>query len=304
MKKYLVIGGAGFIGSHLSMEILGQGNSVVVIDNLAPKEPNSKIKYYQIDIEESEKVKEVFEKEKPDMVYYLAGPINLRKPAGDPLFLKEINFLSRIKIVLDACKSFNVEKLIFASSGGAIYQDAKLVPTKEEYLAHPVSLYGLANLAIEKYITLYSKSNNINIAIARLANVYGPAQWQSGFIPAMILKILKKESPIINGTGNQTRDFIYVDDAVLALIVLAGKNKSEVYNIGGGKEISLNKVLNLICKLIGFKVKPTYQKLINLETKRSILDIKKIKKEFGWTPKIDIKDGLLKTIDYYKNVKS
>ncbi len=301
MKKYLIIGGAGFIGSCLSKTLLDLGNNVIVIDGLPPKEPDLKIKYYQVNIKDSEKVQEVFEKEKPNMVYYLAGPINLRKPIDDPLFLKEMDFLTGIKITLDTCKNFNVEKLIFVSSGGAIYQDAKLVPTKEEYLAHPTTLYGLANLAIEKYILSYAKINRINAVIARLANVYGPAQWKSGFIPAMILKMLNRESPIINDTGRQTRDFIYINDAVLALVALEKKNKSEVYNIGGGKEISLNKVFSLINKLLGVKIKPTYQKLSNLETKRSFLDIKKIKKEFGWTPKTDIESGLLKTIAFMKH---
>ena len=294
MKKYLIIGGAGFIGSHLSKALLKDGNKVAVLD-VAPF-AYTQIKTYKADIDDSKKVDKVFKKEKPDFVFHLAGPINLRRAIIDPLFLNDINFLSRTKIILDACNKSNVKKVIFLSSGGAIYENAKEIPTKEDYLAHPTSLYGMANLAIEKYIVLYCK----NYTIARLGNVYGPRQWQSGFIPAMIIKMLKKESPVIYGSGNQTRDFIYIDDVVEALIILAKKGENGIYNVGSGKEISLKKVFQLIKYLLDAKINPVYKNLNIQETQRSALDIKKIKKELGWQPKITIKEGVKKTIEWYK----
>ncbi len=276
---------------------------MVVIDNaqvLSIKIPNTKIKSYKINIEDAKKVAQVFEKEKPDIVFHLAGPINLRKSVANPLFLRDVNFLSRTQIILDACRIHNVKKIIFISSGGAIYENSKAIPTKEDYLASPNSLYGLANIMIEKYIALYSKNNALHFTIVRLANVYGPRQWKSGFIPATIIKMLKKESPIIYGTGDQTRDFIYIDDVVDALIVLAKKGKNEIYNVGSGKEISLNEVFIQVKKLLGTNIKPIYKSVTVLETERSAVDIKKIQKVFGWKPKTGIKEGLLKTIAWYK----
>ena len=135
-----------------------------------------------------------------------------------------------------------VKRFVFVSSGGAIYENAGVIPTSEKYPASPSSLYALANLIIEKYIEIYCKNYNLDFTIARLSNVYGPGQWESGIIPSIIIKILKNESPVIYGTGKQTRDFIYIDDAVEALIMLAEKSKNGIYNIGTGKEISLNKV--------------------------------------------------------------
>ncbi len=303
MKKYLIIGGAGFIGSHLSEALLSQGNNVVIIDNASTASiriHNSKIKSYKINIEEAKKVANVFEKEKPDVVFHLAGAISLRRVIADPLFLKDMHFLSRTKIILDACKKHKIKKIVFISSGGAIYESAKVIPTKEEYPAHPSSLYGLANVITEKYIELYGKNYNLDFTIARLSNAYGPRQWQSGFIPATIIKMLKKESPVIYGTGNQTRDFIYIDDVVKALIMLAKKGNNEIYNVGSGKEVSLNEVFKLTKDFLGAKIKPLYKNLSVLETRRSAIDTEKIKKEFGWHPKTNIKEGLLKTIKWYE----
>lgn len=300
MKKYLIIGGAGFIGSHLSGALLSQGNKVVIIDNSPVRIPGSKVKSYAISIEDAKKVAAVFKKEKPDVVYHLAGPINLRRAISDPFFLKDINFLSRINIVLDVCRKHNVKKFIFTSSGGAIYEDAAKIPASELYPAHPKSLYGLANLAIEKYIDMYCKNNNLDFTIPRLSNVYGPRQWQSGFIPATMVKILKKENPVIYGSGNQTRDFIYIDDAIEALMMLAKNGKNEIYNVGSGQEISLNKIFKLIKALVNVKIKAAYKNIRALETKRSALDVKKIKKEFGWRAKTSLEDGLAKTIKWHK----
>ncbi|OGZ72279.1 MAG: hypothetical protein A2908_04025 [Candidatus Staskawiczbacteria bacterium RIFCSPLOWO2_01_FULL_38_12b] len=298
MKKYLIIGGAGFIGSHLSEALLKQKNKVVVVDASVFAFPG--IKAYKIDVDDAKKIGGVFRKEKPDFVFHLAGAINLRRQITDPLFVNDIDFLSRTKVILDICQKNNIKKVIFVSSGGAIYQDAVSVPTKETYLAHPTSLYGLANLAIEKYLQLHCQNNNLHFVVARLSNAYGSGQWESGFIPAIILKILKKENPILYGTGNQTRDFIYIDDVVEALIVLAKRGDNEIYNVGSSKEISLNTLFELTRELLGAKIKPIYKNSNIQETQRSALDIKKMKKAFGWQPKTDIKEGLLKTIEWYK----
>ncbi|MEK6897161.1 MAG: NAD-dependent epimerase/dehydratase family protein, partial [Nanoarchaeota archaeon] len=160
MKKYLITGGIGFIGSHLSEALLKLGNEVVAIDDFsanAIEKIDSKIKIYKTGIENTGRIKEIFRKEKPDIVYHLAGVINLRRQIADPLFAKDLNFLRRIETILDACQKNRVKKIIFISSGGAIYENARMIPTPQDYPAHPVSLYGLANLILEKYIRSYCK---------------------------------------------------------------------------------------------------------------------------------------------------
>lgn len=302
MKKYIIIGGAGFIGSALADKLSSDKNKVVVIDNFSAnpaKKNNPKVKNYKTDVESEKEILRILKKEKPDFVFHLAGAINLRKNIADPLFSKDLNFLQRTKIVLNACSENNVKKIIFISSGGAINENAFKIPTPENYLSCPRSLYGMANLMIEKYIKLYCQNYNLNFVIARLCNVYGPGQWKSGIIPSLIISILKKQRPIIFGKGSQTRDFIYIDDAVLALIVLAKKGKNEIYNIGTGKEVNLNKIFKLVKDLLDSKINAKYQKAKNLEVQRSALDIGKIKKELGWSPIVSIQEGIRKTINYY-----
>lgn len=302
MKTYLLIGGAGFIGSHLAGRLLRQGNKVIIIDRAPCALPSGKA--YTIDIDDAKKVDYVFKQEKPHVVFHLAGAINLRKSVTDPLFTKDLSFLSRLDIILGACKNNEVNKFVFVSSGGAIYENAKAVPTKENYPVSPNSLYGLANLMMEKYIQSYCNVHGVNFVIPRLSNVYGPRQWQSGVIPSFIVKTIKKERPVIFGKGTQTRDFIYIDDVVEALLMLARQGKNEAYNVGSSQEISLKKLFALVNVLLGAKMKPAYEKKRFSEAQRSALDISKIKKETGWRPKTSIREGLLKTIHYYTDAKS
>ncbi len=206
-------------------------------------------------------------------------------------------FLSRTQTILDTCKTFGVKKIVFLSSGGAMYENAKELPTGEEYPAHPTSLYGLANLEIEKCI----QDSGVPHVIARLANAYGPGQWESGFIPATILKMAKNESPIVHGSGSQTRDFIYISDVVQALILLAEKGDDQIYNIGSGQEIDLLSVVALVQELMGSHIEISRTDENSAQTQRSALNISKIKKEIGWSPKVDLKKGLGKTIDWYKS---
>jgi len=297
-RNIFVVGGAGFIGSHLSESLLSRGNRVVILDH-APF-ALSGVKAYKMDIGDAKKVDRIFKKERPEVVFHLAGAMHLRRSPQDPLFSKDLDFLSRTAAILDACKKYRVKKIMFVSSGGAIYENAKSVPTKETYPPSPNSLYGLANLMTEKYIEAYCKNNRMGFTILRVSNAYGPRQWQSGVIPSFILKIMKGERPVINGTGRQTRDFIYIDDLVSALILLAKKGKNEVYNVGSGQEISLKKVFELTKKLLGSNVKAEYGSPRFFEVQRSAPDNKKIKKELRWNPKTGMEEGLKKTIEWLK----
>ncbi len=302
-KTILVIGGAGFIGSHLSEAFLNLGHRVIVIDNFstsAIKKIGKTLKIYKTDIENINKVRKIFKKEKPDIVYHLAGAINLRRQITDPLFINSLNFLERTKIILDCCKENKVKKFIFLSSGGAIYDNAKIIPTPENYPAHPTSLYGLANLMIEEYIKLYDKEHRLDYTILRLSNVYGPRQWKTGIIPSIIIKLLKKEKPIIYGDGNQSIDFVYINDVISACILTISKGKKEIYNVGSGKDVSINKIFSMIKEILNLKIKPKYKKSTKEESRKSALDIRKIKKELGWQSKTSFKEGLLRTIERFK----
>ena len=203
---------------------------------------------------------------------------------------------------MNACNKCDVKKIIFISSGGAIYQNAKEVPTNESYLAHPDSLYGLANLMIEKYIESFCGKNNMRYAFLRLSNVFGPRQWESGIVPSIIIGFLHKKNPVIYGDGTQTRDFIFIDDVVEALLLSADNMKDGIYNVGSGKEVSLNDIFKEVKNILDIKgIEPIYKEIQRQDTKRSALDILKIKKEANWQPKVDFGNGLVKTINWFKN---
>lgn len=302
-KKFLVTGGEGFIGSHLVARLVEDGKEVVVIDNLSTGDKNNlnkKAKFYKLDINNS-KVSEVFKKEKPDIVYYLSGPINLRRDVEDPLFERSLDFLGPFKKILDYSCALGIKKFIFISSGGAIYSDAKIIPTPESYRAHPVSIYGLANLILEKFLKDYSKLHNLNFIILRLSNVYGPKQWESGVIPSFITSILKGGAPIIYDDGNKTRDFLYIADAIEALLLAVEIEKMGIFNAGSGEEINLDVLVGKIVKALNKKIKPKYVPSQNEEARRSALDVSKTKKELGWEPKYTLDRGLKETIEYISN---
>lgn len=303
MRKYLIIGGAGFIGSYLTDALIKRGHQVIVIDNLLTSRKenlNQKAKFFKMDVCES-RVFDIFKIEKPDIAYYLAGPINLRREINDPLFSKGLNILYGFKKILDYSHSFEIKKVIFLSSGGAIYSKAKIVPTSEENLTRPDSLYGLANLILEKFLDEYYKAFKLNFIILRLSNVYGPRQWESGVVPSFIKQILENKPLVINGDGTQTRDFIYIDDAIPALLIAEKSKKTGIFNVGSGQEISLNQLAKKIARILNMKVKPTHRFSKKEKIQRSVLDYSKIKKELNWEPKISLEQGLKKTIDWHNS---
>ncbi|MCK4520284.1 NAD-dependent epimerase/dehydratase family protein [Candidatus Parcubacteria bacterium] len=299
-KKNLILGGGGFIGSHLSEALIKNKNDVVVIDHFSASSKNilpSQVKIYNLDIS-SPLVKKIFREEKPDFVFNLAGPIHLRRGISDPLFENGFDVIKGFKKILDYSHTFQIKKLIFASSGGAIYESAKILPTSEDYPAHPSSLYGRANLILERLLEEYYKSHKLNFIILRLSNVYGPRQWESGAIPSFINRIKKDKSPIIYSHGQTTRDFIFIEDVIRAFLISAKSKEIGIFNVGSSQEITLNEVIQKISKILGKNIEPKYYPKKN-EITRSFLNYAKIKKQLKWKPCIDFDEGLKKTIDWY-----
>jgi len=307
MEKVLVTGGAGFIGSHLTDKLIEKGYSVVVIDNLSTgskKNLNAKAKFYKADIKDK-KISNIFSKEKPDIVFHLAAQINVRKSVENPIEDAENNILGGLNI-LENCKNFGVKKIIFSSTGGAIYGDASVVPTPESYIEYPMSPYGIAKLTTEKYLNYYHKIFNLPFIALRFANVYGPRQnskGEAGVISIFCDKIFSNAQPVINGYGLQTRDFVYVLDVVGALILAMESPKTGIFNVGTSKETNINDIFSIIKKESGFAGQALYAPAQKGEQQRSCLDYSKIKAELDWSPKYDLEAGLKETVSWFKNHK-
>jgi UDP-glucose 4-epimerase len=301
--KCLVTGGAGFIGSHLVDRLIKEGHKVVVIDNLSTGKKenlNPKAKFYKVDINNS-KISQIFKKEKPDFVFHFAAQIDLRKSVENPLKDAKINILGSLN-VFENCQKYKVKKLIFASTG-SIYGKSNVIPTPESYPERPISPYGVAKLAIEKYLNYYYKVFGLPFVSLRLANVYGPRQnskGEAGVVAIFCDKMLSKKQPIINGSGKQTRDFIFIDDVVEANILALKKDKVGTFNIGTGKETDINTIFIKLKELTGSNCKEIHGPAKLGDQQKSCLDYSKAQKELNWQPKYTLEEGLKKTVEWFK----
>ncbi|MCK4454180.1 NAD-dependent epimerase/dehydratase family protein [Candidatus Parcubacteria bacterium] len=311
--KILVTGGAGFIGSHLVDRLIKENHKVVVIDNLSTgtkKNLNPKAKFYKLDIR-SPKISDVFKKEKPETVFHLAAQIDLRKSVEDPIEDAKINILGSLNIIQNFIRVLSpnrshrfASKIIFASTGGAIYGDADIIPTPETYPEMPVSPYGIEKLVFDKYLNYYYKVFGLSYVSLRLSNVYGPRQnskGEAGVIAIFCDKMLNSKETTINGDGKQTRDFVYINDVVEANILALKKNKIGVFNIGTANETSINTIFRKIRKLADLNCKEIHIPEKPGEQKRSCLDFKKAKKELGCQPKYNLDRGLKETVEWFRN---
>lgn len=301
--KIIVTGGCGFIGSHLVDRLMKENYRVIVVDNLSTgrkENLNPKAKFYKINIGNF-KITEIFKKERPEIVFHYAAQIDVRKSVRDPISDAKINVLGSVNL-LENCQKFGVKKIIFASTGGAIYGEANILPTPEIYCELPLSPYGISKLTVEKYLDYYFKFFGLPFVSLRLANVYGPRQnskGEAGVVAIFCDKMLSKKKALINGNGKQTRDFIFVGDVVEANILALNKNKVGIYNIGTAKETNINTIFKKLNKLTNSKYKEIHGPTRLGEQKRSCLDFTKARKELGWKPKTDLDRGLKITKNWF-----
>jgi len=302
--KVLVTGGAGFIGSHLVDRLVQEGNEVVVIDNLSTgkrKQVNKKAQFYKMDIR-SKRIERVFRKERPLIVVHLAAQMNVRLSTEDPVFDAEVNILGTINLLEHAVKN-GVRKVSFASSGGAVYGEQEVFPAAESHRTDPLSPYGISKLAGEKYLAYYTNTMGLRHAIMRFGNVYGPRQepeGEAGVIAIFSKLMLDGGQPIINGTGKQTRDFVYVDDVVESLMVTMDEDIQGIFNVGTGQEATVNECYGIIKELTNSSCKDLYGAAKKGEQFRSVLDVRKLREGFDWEPQVSLAEGLKMTVEFFK----
>ena len=301
--KVLITGGAGFIGSHVVDKYLDNDYEVVVLDNLSTgnlKNLNNKdIEFINKDICDDD-----LNLEDIDIVIHHAAQINVRTSVEKPVYDGNINVLGTLNI-LEKMRKYDVKKIIFASSGGAVYGEPQYMPVDEKHPVAPMSPYGLSKFCGEEYIKLYNRLYGIEYTILRYANVFGERQdpmGEAGVISIFIDKIMNNQRPTIFGDGNQTRDFVYVGDVANAnLMALNWKN--EIVNIGTGKETSVNELYNVIANELNYNYKPIYDKPREGEVYRIALNINKAG-ELGWKPTVDLKEGIKRTVEWMKSLNN
>jgi UDP-glucose 4-epimerase len=303
MKRAIVTGGAGFIGSHIVDLLISEKYNVIIIDNLRTGQVtniNHKASFYNADLSDFEKIKEIFKKENPNFVFHLAAMVNLRESLKNPLECANQNILNTLNL-LELSIQNNIEHFIFSSTGGAIYGESVPIPTEESAQTLPISPYGCSKYAIEKYLIYYNRIHNLKFTALRYSNVYGPRQnpeGETGVISIFFEKMFNNQSLTING-GIQTRDFVYVKDVARANLLALKDTKSSIYNIGTSKETDIIEIFNKINKYFKEKFTPEYKPMITGEQKRSCLSYEKIKNNLGWKPLTTLTEGLNNTYCWF-----
>lgn len=302
--KVLITGGAGFIGSHIADRYIELGHEVVIVDNLVTGQREnipSVATFYEKDICDS-KINEIFEDEKPDIVNHHAAQMDVRKSVDDPAYDATVNVLGGLNI-LQNCVHHEVKKVIFASTGGAIYGEQDYFPADENHPLRPLSPYGITKLTTEKYLYFYQQAYGLKYTILRYANVYGPRQnphGEAGVVAIFTTKLIKGEKAIINGDGKQTRDYVYVGDVVKANEIALSGAENKIYNIGTGIETDVNLLFNKIKQALGKDVPDIHGPAKAGEQLRSVLDNSLIQKEQGWRPSVSLTDGFKMTVEFFK----
>lgn len=302
--KILVTGGAGFIASQVADGYLNAGHEVFILDNLSTgfeKNINPKAKFVKADIRDSS-LSELFKKEKFDVINHHAAQMDVRRSVADPSFDADCNILGTINL-LQNCIATGVKKIIFASTGGAVYGEQSYFPADENHPVNPLSPYGISKLSVEKYIYFYHAQYGINYNILRYANVYGPRQnpfGEAGVVAIFASRLLKKDQPIINGSGEQTRDYVFVEDVVAANLLALDNPVNSIYNIGTGIETSVNELYKKINQITGAGFSEKHGPTAAGEQLRSVITSDKIFKELKWRPSISIESGLTKTVEYFR----
>ena len=303
--KIFVTGGAGFIGSHITDSLVEGGHKVSVIDDLSTGKRSHihpKAKFYHLDIRDK-RLNEVFSQERPNIVCHHAAQINVRKSVEDPIFDANINILGTLHL-LKLSLTHGVKKIIFASTGGAIYGEQDYFPADENHPTRPLSPYGVTKLAVENYLYYYQQVYGLDYVILRYANVYGPRQdpyGEAGVVAIFAESMLSGKTPIINGDGKQTRDFVNVSDVAAANVAALNFTGSNIFNIGTGIETSINELFQQIKKFTKAKIKENHGSAKKGEQIRSVITPQKAINTLNWTPQISLADGLKKTVEYFSS---
>lgn len=301
--KILVTGGAGFIGSHVTDAYCDEGHEVLIVDNMAfgkEENINPKAKFYQIDITSDELTK-LIEKEKFDVINHHAAQMNIRMSVDDPAFDANTNIIGSLKIY-EAARKNGVKKIIFASTGGAIYGDQDFFPADENHPQRPCSPYGIAKLANEKYLDYYAQVYGIQTVIFRYTNVFGPRQnplGEAGVVAIFADKMLSGKQPVINGDGKNTRDYVYVSDLVRANVLALGEETSGIYNICTNTERDVNEIFHTLKEILRSDFDEYHGPEKKGEQRRSVCSYDKIKNDLGWKPEVDFMDGMRATAEFF-----
>lgn len=302
--RVLVTGGAGFIGSHLTDALLARGDEVVVVDDLSAGQAarlDSQLTLHKVSITDRASLTAMVRAARPELICHLAAQIDVRASVDQPEHDAQVNVVGTVN-VLEAARAAGA-RVVFASSGGALYGRDAPIPSREDVLPLPESPYGIAKFCAEQYISLYNRLHGTRHAILRLANVYGPRQdpaGEAGVITIFCARALQGEEPVIYGDGTQTRDYVYVGDVVRSFLAAADSGRPGTWNIGAGTEVDVLDLVTIITGLAGHQVTPRFDPARPGELLRSAVAIGRARRDLGWEPRMPLADGVRAVYEWIK----
>jgi UDP-glucose 4-epimerase len=294
--RVLVTGGAGFIGSHLTDAFLARGDDVAVIDDLSTGRPgrlDERAVLHKLSVTDADLLGQVIDSVGPELICHLAAQIDVRASVARPAADAQTNVVGTIN-VLEAARAAGA-RVLFCSTGGALYGRDAPIPSMEDVLPLPESPYGIGKHCAEQYLGLYNRLHETAHSVLRLANVYGPRQdpaGEAGVVPIFCAQALAGKRPTIFGDGTQTRDYVYVGDAVAAFLAAADQRRPGTWNIGTGAEVSVLELAEVIGKVTGREVDPTFAPARPGELQRSALAVERAALDLGWEASTALPDGV------------
>jgi UDP-glucose 4-epimerase len=313
VTTFIVTGGAGFIGSHLSDRLLAEGHRVVAVDDLSTgrianlteaRGYGKDFTFYNMDVR-TEGLRTLFDRHHPEVVMHLAAQAGVRPSMEEPEQDASINVIGLLNVLECSARS-GVRKFVFASSGGTIYGEPRRLPVKETATSgsHPLSPYGITKKVAEDYLRFFHRYRGLDYTALALGNVYGPRQdpgGEAGVIGIFAAKMLAGETPTIYGDGNQTRDYVFIDDTVHAFALAAERGSGRLLNIGTGLETSVNGLFRMLADITGHGGQPLFGPLPGGELRRICLDNELAEEQLGWRPWTHLEDGLKETVAFMRD---
>ena len=314
MTTILVTGGAGFIGSNLADRLLAEEHRVIAVDDLSTgrianlsdaRAYGKAYTFFNMDVR-AEGLISLFERHRPEVVFHLAAQAGVRPSLDDPVRDASINLMGTLNVI-ECAASVGARKVIYAASGGTIYGEPKRLPAKESAAqgSFPLSPYGISKKVVLDYLGFYQRYRGLDFTACALANVYGPRQdpyGEAGVIAIFTASMLAGKAPVIYGDGNQTRDFVFIDDVAHAFVQAMDRGSGKLVNIGTGLETSVAGLYKLLAQIIGFTEDAGHAALPPGELRRIALDISVASKALAWKPWTHLEDGLAETVAYLKGI--
>ena len=298
----VVTGGAGFIGSHLTDALCDRGDEVIVVDDLSSGSEsnlNPKARFERIDVRSPEAA-ELIRAERPDAVAHLAAQVSVSRSVREPVFDTDVNVKGSVGIAAAAAEV--AARLVFASTGGALYGDTEQLPTPEDHPTWPVSPYGISKLAVEHYLYGFRQQAGLSYAALRYANVYGRRQdphGEAGVVAIFCLALLEGRRARIHGAGTDTRDYVNVADVVRANLAALDSDVSGHFNVGTGRQTDVNRIYELIAAALSRSEDPEHGPPRPGDLRASALDASRFRSTFGWRPQVELETGLGETAAWF-----